>query len=115
MTRILDLLRREPAALSGIVTALITLGAAFGLQLSGEQTSAITAFVALLSSLIVRLLVTPTSATAAETTSDGTTVAGPASPIPDGTPVDVVPDLEVPQSSDTKADAATYDPPRSDE
>lgn len=51
---------------------------------------------------------------AAEQTTDGGTVAGPAAPgIPEGTPVDVVPDpatVDVPQSSDTKADAAKHDP-----
>lgn len=122
MTRILDLLRREPAALSSIVSALIALGVAFGLQLSTEQTGAIMAVVSLVSGLLVRGLVTPTSTVAAidETGSDTppAATAGPAAPgIPEGAPVEVVPDpaaVDVPQSSDTKADAATHDP-RADE
>lgn len=58
LTRIKD----EPALISGLVVVLLNLGAAFGLNLSGEQTAAINAAVAaLLAVCFVRPQVVPTN------------------------------------------------------
>ena len=59
MTIILDRLRREPALVLGLVGALIALGTAFGLDLSKEQTGAITAVVVAVLSVVTRQNVTP--------------------------------------------------------
>ena len=40
MHSILDRIRKEPALVTGAVSALIALGVAFGLNLTGEQTGA---------------------------------------------------------------------------
>lgn len=61
MSKIVAFLKNEPAALSAIVSALITLAAAFGLHLSAEQTSAIGAVVMLVTGFITRSFVTPTA------------------------------------------------------
>ena len=52
-------LQREPAAIGGAIGAFVALGAAFGLQLDGEQVGAIAAFVTFLVGFIVRYFVTP--------------------------------------------------------
>ena len=59
MHTILDRLRREPALVLGLVGALIALGTAFGLDLSKEQTGAITAVVVAVLSVVTRQNVTP--------------------------------------------------------
>lgn len=61
MNSIINLIRREPVAVAGFVSALISLAAAFGLQLSAEQTGAVMAIVPALSALVVRGQVTPTN------------------------------------------------------
>ena len=43
MSAIVDRLKREPALILGLIGALFALGAAFGFDLSTEQTGAITA------------------------------------------------------------------------
>jgi hypothetical protein len=59
----LNRIKAEPALVSSAVVALLNLGAAFGLNLSGEQTAAINGVVAVLLALFfVRPRVTPTSA-----------------------------------------------------
>lgn len=63
MNKILELIKAEPALLSTAVSALITLAAAFGLKLSVDQVAAIGAVVQVLSGIITRTLVTPTSKT----------------------------------------------------
>lgn len=62
MHTILDRIRREPALVTGAVSALIALGVAFGLDLSGEQTGAIMAVVTAVLAFVTRSQVTPTSA-----------------------------------------------------
>ena len=59
MSTILDRLRREPALVLGLVGALIALGTAFGLDLSKEQTGAITALVVAVLAVVTRQNVTP--------------------------------------------------------
>ena len=60
MNAILDRIRTEPALVTGAVAALIALGVAFGLDLSGEQTGAIMAVVTAALAFITRSQVTPT-------------------------------------------------------
>lgn len=61
MQSIIDRVRREPALVSGLVTAVIALAVAFGLDLSEEQVGSILAVVAAVMALVVRQQVTPTS------------------------------------------------------
>ena len=104
---------REPAMILGLVQTVIALVAAFGLDLTAEQTGAILAATAAVLAVITRQSVTPNGSVAAKVDAPPPEiVAGPAADVPEGEPVDVIPGatLDVPQSSDTKADAAYYDP-----
>jgi hypothetical protein len=56
---IVDRLKREPALILGLVGALFALGAAFGLDLTTEQTGAITAVVVAVLAVVTRQSVTP--------------------------------------------------------
>lgn len=67
MNQILAFIKREPAAITSIVAAVIALAVSFGLSLSSEQVGAITAIATLLAGFITRAQVTPTSTT----TTDG--------------------------------------------
>lgn len=82
----MNILKREPALISGVVAAVIALAVAFGFDLSGEKIGAIMAVVAAVLAIVTRASVTPNVSVAALEVS-GMTVAGAASPIPDGTPV----------------------------
>lgn len=96
-----NLATAEPVVVRGVATtlvgALITLGVEFGLPISEGQTLAIQALVvaALAAYYLVstRAKVTPSALVIAQENTDGLTIAGEASPIPDGTPV-VVKTLE---------------------
>ncbi len=88
----------EPLLTTGtataIVAAIVTLVVAFGADLTETQTAAILGVAAVLAPLLVGLVarsrVTPNGSVVASR-QDGTgTVAGAASPLPDGTPVEVV-------------------------
>lgn len=57
---ILDRIRREPALVTGLVSAGIALLVAFGLELTGEQTGAIMAVVVAVLAVVTRSQVTPT-------------------------------------------------------
>lgn len=61
MNGISNLWGRNPAMVLALVGALISLGVAFGLQLTAEQTGAIVAVVQIVLGLITRSQVTPTS------------------------------------------------------
>lgn len=54
------LLTREPALIAGAVGALLMVGVAFGLDLSGEQVGALSAAVAAVWAVVVRSAVVPT-------------------------------------------------------
>ncbi len=56
----LDRIRREPALVTALVSALIALGVSFGLNLSTDQVGTIMAVVAALLGFFVRSQVTPT-------------------------------------------------------
>lgn len=56
---LMQLIRREPAIFSGLVTAAISLISAFGLQLSADQVGAIMAITGILISIAVRSQVSP--------------------------------------------------------
>ena len=57
---IIDRIKSEPALVTGLVSAVIALGVAFGLELSGEQTGAIMALVVAALAFVTRSQVTPT-------------------------------------------------------
>ena len=59
MQGILDWIRNEPAVVSQVVGQALALGAAFGLELSMEQTAALNGVVALVVAFIIRAKVTP--------------------------------------------------------
>lgn len=111
MNAIIDKIRREPAVFFTLVAAALGLGAAFGLDLSKEQTGAVMAFVTAVVGFIVRSQVTPTvsvGAAEADNEKGAELVAGPASEVPDETPVDVVPTYGDPDES---FDITPKDPP----
>lgn len=55
----LNRIRQEPALVSGLVLVLLNLAAAFGANLTGEQTAAINAVVGAVLALVVRSQVAP--------------------------------------------------------
>lgn len=59
MATIQQRIQREPALVTGIVGALIALGVAFGLDLTGEQIGAIMAVTTAVLALVTRAQVTP--------------------------------------------------------
>lgn len=63
MTGLHDLIRREPAVVTGLVVAVLNLVVAFGLPLTGEQREAIVALTSTLlvvvGAFVVRQRVTP--------------------------------------------------------
>lgn len=80
--------------ISAAVAAVLALAVAFGLDLTQEQTAAILGVVAvagpIIAGLIARKKVTPNAkVVAVRPRPDASPVAGPGSPLPDGTPVDV--------------------------
>lgn len=85
----LDRIRREPALVTGLVSALIALGVAFGLDLSGEQTGAIMAVTAAILAVVTRQSVTPNVDVQSVTDPGGPTgvAAGPGADLPNGQPV----------------------------
>lgn len=56
---VLQKLQREPALIGGFISAVAALGAAFGFELSAEQTAALTTVVVAAVTIVVRLMVTP--------------------------------------------------------
>lgn len=98
MQAIIDKVKREPALLLGLLGAGFALAAAFGFDLSKEQTGAITGFVVVLLSIITRQSVTPNVSVAAEELHGGANgvpdhvlVAGEAADVITGAPVEVIP------------------------
>lgn len=63
MSSIVAFLKKEPAAITSIVAAIIALAVSFGLSLSNDQVGAITAIASLLAGFITRATVTPASST----------------------------------------------------
>lgn len=59
MATIQQRIRKEPAIITGLATALISLGVAFGLDLTEEQIGAIMAVVVIVAALVTRTQVTP--------------------------------------------------------
>ena len=96
MSGILACVRREPALVTGLLSALIALATAFGLHLSAEQVGAITAVTVAILAFVTRSQVTPSTDVVARVThadvgTDLELVAGPAHPAPTGTPVELPP------------------------
>jgi hypothetical protein len=54
-----DIIKNEPVLITGLVSAVIALGLAFGLQLDEKQIGAIMAVVAILLAIGARMFVTP--------------------------------------------------------
>lgn len=92
-------MKREPlittATITGLVAAVIALVVAFGVDLSDEKQTAILGVVSVIAPLIVaafvRGQVTPTSSVVAQRDPDGAVVAGDASAVTTGAPVEVIP------------------------
>ena len=77
MSTILDRIRREPALVSGLVSAVIALAVSFGLDWTAEQVGAVMAVVAAVLAVVTRQQVTPVVDVVEQL--DGTeVVAGPA-------------------------------------
>ena len=94
MNAIIERVKNEPALLLGLVGAVISLLLAFGWDATPEQQGAIMAAVVALLAVLTRSQVTPTRKVAAKEDEDspaGDLVAGPASELPDDSPVDVIP------------------------
>lgn len=76
------------SGITAAATAVIALLVSFGLDLSADQQTAILGVIAVLAPVIVALVtrgkVTPTAKVAETVESDGTRIAGPASPLPTG-------------------------------
>ncbi|MBD2760086.1 hypothetical protein IEE94_11260 [Yimella sp. cx-573] len=101
--------------LVGIVAVVLLVLAVVSPEHYGRLSAAVGPVVALVATVLARLHLGPTDAeTAAVADPESPTgaVAGPASDVPDGAPVQVIPGttLDIPESSDPKADAAYYDP-----
>lgn len=83
----------EPALVRGIVGALVAIGLVWGVDFTGvgeqisETADIVGGLVALLTPWWTRAAVTPAALVVEEVKPDGTTVAGPASPLPTGTPI----------------------------
>lgn len=81
MNSIITAIRKEPALVSGFVSAVIALAIAFGLNLSTEQVGAIMALVAAGLAIITRSQVTPNASVLERATSEGQVIAGPANDV----------------------------------
>jgi len=66
----MNVLKNEPALISGLVSAVIALAISFGAGLSDEQVGSIMAVVAIVLAILVRMFVTPTNKTADTTPAD---------------------------------------------
>lgn len=86
----LEQIKREPALIYGLVSAVIALILAFGVDLSNEQVGTIMAVVVAIMAIITRASVTP-NVTVAAKERDAGLVAGQAAPEPiaEGAPVEV--------------------------
>lgn len=84
---------REPALILGALQAVIALAISFGLDLSPGQVGAILAASAAVLAVVTRSQVSPSATVAAEQhPATGGLVAGPAADVPEGAPVEVVPE-----------------------
>lgn len=90
MSEIVKRITREPAAVLGVLIAGLGLLVLFGVPLSNEQTGGIVGFAGALV-VLLRWLVTPSAEVAAQELPSGEVVAGPASAVVDGLPVNVTP------------------------
>ena len=82
MSTIIDRVRREPALVSGLVSAVIALAVSFGLDWTAEQVGAVMAVVAAVLAVLTRAQVTP-HVDVLEHAVDGEVVAGPANDMVD--------------------------------
>lgn len=91
-TKILDRLRREPVLLTMAGALMVSGLAAFGLELSREQSAWVTALVVFVGAVVGRSQVTPTVNVAAKEQEPGAPLeAGPAADVKTGDAVDVTP------------------------
>ena len=91
---IIDKVRREPALLVAFVTAVLILLTEFGVDLTAGQQASIIGVIIAIGAIIVRQSVTPNISVGAleddQGNPNGELMAGQASSVPDGDPVDVV-------------------------
>ena len=94
MSAILAKVRREPALLVAFVTAVLILLTEFGVELTSGQQAAIIGVIIAIGAIIVRQSVTPNVSVGAleddQGSHSGELMAGQASDVPTGDPVDVV-------------------------
>lgn len=93
----MERIKNEPALVTAFVVALLACAVSFGLPITTEQQASVVALVTAalaVCGVATRQQVTPARTTHAETDASGVTVAGPASDLPDGTPVDIIPTEE---------------------
>lgn len=88
MKKILVKIVREPALVTGVVTAALGLAVLFGIDITKEQVGGIVVFLGAVMAL-VRFLVTPAAEVAVQV-KDGQAIAGAASTEPTGTPLTVL-------------------------
>lgn len=94
MRYVIERIQREPALLVGLVSAVLLVAVEFGAALTEGQQAAVIGLVVAVGAVIVRRSVTPNVSVGAlrdELPDDDELVAGPAAPLREGTPVDVVP------------------------
>jgi ascorbate-specific PTS system EIIC-type component UlaA len=95
MKALFERVRREPAVVVGLVTAVLLLLTEFGVNITSGQQAAIVGVVIAIGAIIVRQSVTPNVSVGAltdnqENPGGDDLMAGQASDVPDGDPVDVV-------------------------
>ena len=95
MKPVVDKVRREPALLVAFVSAVLILLTEFGVDLTAGQQASIIGVIIAIGAIIVRQSVTPNISVGAleddQGNPNGELMAGQASSVPDGDPVDVVP------------------------
>lgn len=118
LDKIIYKIRRQPVLLSQAAALIISGLAAFGLDLTKEQSAWIAGVAVFLAALVGFSQVTPNVSVAAKQPApEEPTVAGPASDVKAGDEVDVVPtdplaqpSQDYPQTYGSKSEAASYDP-----
>lgn len=89
MKKIIEIIKNQPALVIAFIGSGISLAVAFGLDLTAGQVGEIVAFTTAALGFVTRMLVSPARTVVAQLV-DGEVVAGPAHPLPDGTPVAVI-------------------------
>ncbi len=93
LTRLRDLIAREPVVVRSAIGLLVSLGLVWGVDLAGigerlaQTVDIVAALIVLVSLAWARAGAFAAKTVVAVVTPEGETIAGPASPLPNGTPV----------------------------